>query len=64
VTDRLLPEGLLEIMQCIRCGGALTERAEPPSLVCARCAVWYPVEDGIPVMLDEEIRPLEGSEAP
>ena len=55
----LLPEGLIEIMQCIRCAGPLRERAEPPSLVCVRCEVWYPVDDGIPVMLDEEIRRLE-----
>ena len=55
----LLPEGLLEIMQCIQCAGPLRERKEPPSLVCDQCSVWYPVEDGIPVMLEEEIRPLE-----
>ena len=56
----LLPEGLLEIMQCIVCSGVLRERAEPPSLVCDQCRSWYPVEDGIPVMLREEIRRLDG----
>ena len=55
----LLPEGLLDIMQCIRCGGTLRERTEPPSLVCDRCRVWYPVDNGIPVMLDEEVRSLD-----
>jgi uncharacterized protein len=54
----LLPPGLLEIMQCPECGGELTERQDPPSLVCAACAKWYPVEDGVPVMLVEEARPL------
>jgi uncharacterized protein YbaR (Trm112 family) len=54
----LLPEGLLEIMQCPVCGGELTERHDPPSLVCSACAKWYPVEDGVPVMLEEAARPL------
>ena len=57
----LLPDGLLEIMQCIQCAGPLREREDPPSLVCDECRVWYPVEDAIPVMQAEEIRPLDGS---
>ena len=56
----LLPAGLLEIMQCPKCGGPLAEREEPPSLVCQQCRIAYPVEaGGIPVMLEEEARPLE-----
>ena len=55
----LLPEGLLEIMQCIVCAGPLRERPEPTSLVCDQCRVWYPVEEGIPVMLEEEARQLD-----
>ncbi|MFQ5555389.1 MAG: Trm112 family protein [Acidimicrobiia bacterium] len=58
----LIDGDLLAIMQCIRCGGALRERFEPPSLVCDECHVWYPVEDGIPAMLEDEIRSLD--EAP
>jgi phosphomannomutase len=50
----LLPQGLLEIMQCPACAGALSEVLEPPSLLCAGCGLRYPVEDGIPVMLIEE----------
>ncbi len=56
----LLPEGLIDIMQCIMCGGGLSERLEPPSLVCDDCGVSYPVEDGIPIMLEEEARPADG----
>ena len=56
----LLPEGLLEIMQCPRCGGSLTERDDPPALVCDSCRIAYPIADGgIPVMLDEAARPLD-----
>jgi phosphomannomutase len=50
----ILPEGLLEIMQCPSCAGALAEVADPPSLLCSGCGLSYPVEDGIPVMLIEE----------
>ena len=58
--ETLLPEGLLDIMQCPRCGGPLAERAAPPSLVCDRCRVAYPVaEGGIPVMLDDAVVALD-----
>ena len=50
----LLPDGLLEIMQCPSCTGTLSEVEEPPSLLCGSCGLRYPVEDGIPVMLIDE----------
>lgn len=50
----LLPDGLLEIMQCPSCAGSLTEVFDPPSLLCGDCGLQYPVEDGIPVMLIDE----------
>ena len=52
-TSSLLPDGLLEIMQCPSCAGTLSEVLEPPSLLCQDCGLRYPVEDGIPVMLIE-----------
>ena len=56
----LLPEGLLDIMQCPRCAGTLRERVDPPSLVCDNDRIWYPVDPGgIPVMLDEAVQPLD-----
>jgi phosphomannomutase len=50
----LLPEGLLDIMQCPSCAGTLAEVMDPPALLCGGCGLRYPVEDGIPVMLIEE----------
>ncbi len=50
----LLPDGLLDIMQCPSCSGTLLEVMEPPSLLCGECGLRYPVEDGIPVMLVDE----------
>ena len=53
MTDHLIDPALLEIMQCPACAGELSERMEPPALVCADCGRAYPVRDGIPVMLVE-----------
>lgn len=58
MSDQLLPEGLLAIMQCPECAGELSEDLEASQLVCEGCGLRYPVSDGIPVMLvDEAIRP-------
>ncbi|MFQ5518242.1 MAG: Trm112 family protein [Acidimicrobiia bacterium] len=51
----MVPDELLQIMQCIRCEGGLTEVDD--ELVCDGCGYRYPVRDGIPVMLEEEARP-------
>ena len=59
--DQLLPEGLLEIMQCPECTGTLSEDVAASQLVCEDCGLRYRVENGIPVMLlDEAIRPDAG----
>ncbi len=58
MSENLLPQGLLEIMQCPECAGDLSEDVAASVLVCADCGLRYPVRDGIPVMLVEEaIRP-------
>lgn len=61
MSSRIDP-GLLAILVCPRCKGELDVRREADgterSLDCAACALSYPVEDGIPVMLVEEARPL------
>jgi len=59
VTDHLIDQELLSIMQCPSCAGTLAERLEPPALVCASCGLQYPVRDGIPVMLIDEAIPAE-----
>ncbi len=57
----LLPEGLLEIMQCPRCASALEEDGPASELVCTGCGTRYPVTDGIPNMLEEAaIEPPSG----
>ncbi len=57
----LIDPKLLAIMQCPACAGDLSERLEPPALVCAGCGRAYPVREGIPVMLIEEAEQESGS---
>lgn len=47
------------LLACPRCGGALRDAHLGPgeSLVCEACALVYPVEEGIPVLLAERALP-------
>ena len=45
---------LLEIIRCPSCRGELTVSGE--ELVCASCALAYPVRDDIPLLLVDEAR--------
>jgi uncharacterized protein len=53
----LAPE-LLEILVCPKCKGDLEYRTQPESLVCQVCRLVFAVEDGIPIMLIDEAKPL------
>ncbi len=65
MSGRIDPE-LLGILVCPKCESELqVQRAqdgEEQSLDCASCRLSYPVEDGIPVMLAEEARPIQGAQ--
>jgi len=54
---------LLEILVCPLCKGKLVYDKERQELICKGDRLAYPVRDGIPVMLEEEARPLEPDEA-
>ncbi len=61
MSGRIDPE-LLRILVCPKCKGDLdvirdSEGAEE-TLACRACGLGYPVEDGIPVMLIEDAKPL------
>ncbi len=53
----LAPE-LLEILVCPKCKGDLEHHLDPETLVCVSCRLVYAVEDGIPIMLIDEAKPL------
>ena len=64
MSGQIDPE-LLEILACPRCKGELRvtrdASGDETSLDCLSCSLSYPVEDGIPVMLVEEAKPLPES---
>jgi uncharacterized protein YbaR (Trm112 family) len=54
---------LLDILVCPVCKAELDYRREAQELVCKPCRVAYPIRDDIPIMLEDEARRLEESEA-
>lgn len=61
MSARIDPD-LLAILVCPKCESELavqlSQGGDEESLDCRACQLSYPVEDGIPVMLVEEARPL------
>lgn len=53
---------LLEIVACPVCNGKLYFNKEAQELVCKADSLAYPVSDGIPVLLENEARPLSVDE--
>ena len=53
---------LLEILVCPVCKGPLDNKATASELICKGCKLAYPVKDDIPVMLEDEARPLSAEE--
>jgi uncharacterized protein YbaR (Trm112 family) len=53
---------LLDILVCPLCKGPLIFNREAHELICKADRLAFPVRDGIPVMLEEEARPLEATE--
>jgi uncharacterized protein YbaR (Trm112 family) len=49
---------LLEILACPVCKGALRFERDAQVLVCRMDRLAYPIQDGVPVMLEEEARQL------
>ena len=53
---------LLDILACPVCKGPLIYRKGKNELVCKVDRLAYPVKDDIPVMLEEEARPVPAEE--
>ncbi|CAK0755769.1 conserved hypothetical protein [uncultured Gammaproteobacteria bacterium] len=54
---------LLEILVCPLTKGPLRYDAQAQELISDRAGLAYPIRDGIPIMLVEEGRPLDGTAA-
>jgi uncharacterized protein len=51
---------LLEILVCPRTKTTLEYDAQSQELISRAAKLAYPIRDGIPIMLPEEARPLDG----
>lgn len=58
----MIDEKLLAILVCPVSKAPLEYDREKEELVCRASGLAYPVRDGIPVMLEEEARPLTADE--
>lgn len=50
---------LLDILVCPICKGRLQLNADKTGLVCRADKLVFPIDDGIPVMLASQAKPLE-----
>jgi len=59
-----IPADLRVLLACPRCQGPLEDagRVGAPELVCRSCALAYPVEEGIPVLLVDRARASAGDQ--
>jgi len=49
----------VELTVCPQCNDKLNYDKNTNELICNNCAVAFPIEDGIPVMLIEQARKLD-----
>ncbi|KXA96196.1 hypothetical protein AKJ38_03715 [candidate division MSBL1 archaeon SCGC-AAA259I14] len=54
MSDEAISEELLEILACPYCKKRV--KLEGEKLICPECGREYPIEDGIPNMLPDELR--------
>ena len=58
--SRQLDRKLLEILVCPITKGPLEYDAEHGELISRQARLAYPIRDGLPIMLVDEARPLDG----
>jgi hypothetical protein len=54
---------LLEIIACPVCNGKLYYSQDKQELICKLDSLAFPLRDGIPVLLENEARPLSAEES-
>lgn len=53
---------LLDILVCPLCKGPLRFQKARQELVCRADRLAFPIRDGIPIMLEDDARPLTGDD--
>ncbi|MBE0532681.1 MAG: Trm112 family protein [Rhodospirillales bacterium] len=61
MSQRTVDPKLLEILVCPLTKGPLRYDAEAQELISDQAQLAYPIRDGIPIMLVDEARPLDGN---
>ncbi|MFM2476792.1 Trm112 family protein [Celerinatantimonas sp. MCCC 1A17872] len=59
-----LDSNLLEIVACPICKGKLVYDKEHDELICKADRLAYPIDQGIPVLLEDKARDLTSEELP
>jgi uncharacterized protein YbaR (Trm112 family) len=59
VSPQVIPQDVRDLLACPRCGGALIDA--PRGLVCEPCDVCWPVEDGVPFLVDACAKPRQAA---
>jgi uncharacterized protein YbaR (Trm112 family) len=54
---------LLDILVCPACKAPLLYDKLAQELICKPCALAYAIRDGIPIMIEDEARPLDPVES-
>lgn len=60
--EKFMDPKLLDILVCPLCKGPLIYRKDSQELICKPDRLAYPIRDGIPVMLEDEARPIPPEE--
>ena len=55
---------LLDILVCPICKGRLQLTADRQGLICRADKLVFPIEDGIPIMLESRATPIDSDNAP
>jgi uncharacterized protein YbaR (Trm112 family) len=55
---------LLDILVCPLCKAPIIHKKATAELICKPCRLGFPIQDGIPVMLEDEARKLAPEEEP
>ncbi|NLC36857.1 MAG: Trm112 family protein [Alcaligenaceae bacterium] len=55
---------LLEILVCPLCKSSLRYDRQQQELICRADRLAFPVRDGVPIMLEDEARDLDSTDAP
>ncbi len=58
----IVDKKLLDILVCPICKGSLLYDKAKQELICKRDRLAFPIRDDIPVMLEDEARPLSDEE--